>query len=189
MKDNNKIIKSISSGDVLEYDLNNIDQISEQLIDFILKNKNQNQATIVELDGDMGYGKTTLIANISKILGITEKASSPTFVYVNEYNINKNSKKEQNNFFTKIIKSIKNSKNLKSDEFEKIIHIDAYRVDTIDKQKLLQINYYKKNKNFLIFIEWNSKLSNCKSDILFAIDRVQNRENQRSIKVFNNKNI
>lgn len=35
--------------------------------------------------GDMGVGKTTLIKEMAKALGVTETISSPTFSIVNEY--------------------------------------------------------------------------------------------------------
>ena len=36
-------------------------------------------------DGDMGVGKTTLIKEICKLLGVSDSMSSPTFSIVNEY--------------------------------------------------------------------------------------------------------
>ena len=60
------------------YSLNEIDTISEQIIDH-LQNK------IVLFDAKMGAGKTTLIKALLKKLGVNETTSSPTFSIVNEY--------------------------------------------------------------------------------------------------------
>jgi len=41
--------------------------------------------TVWCFEGDMGAGKTTLIQEICKVLGVSERVSSPTFSLVNEY--------------------------------------------------------------------------------------------------------
>jgi len=41
--------------------------------------------TVWCFEGDMGAGKTTLIQEICKVLGVNERVSSPTFSLVNEY--------------------------------------------------------------------------------------------------------
>lgn len=47
---------------------------------------NQNSAqTILLFYGEMGAGKTTLIKELCRLLGVAEQASSPTFSIVNEY--------------------------------------------------------------------------------------------------------
>ena len=43
---------------------------------------------IVLLNGEMGVGKTTLVKEIAKLLGVEENVSSPTFSIVNEYHGN-----------------------------------------------------------------------------------------------------
>lgn len=40
---------------------------------------------IVLLQGTMGAGKTTLVSQLAKALGVTQHISSPTFSIVNEY--------------------------------------------------------------------------------------------------------
>lgn len=41
--------------------------------------------TVIRIDGVMGAGKTTLISNLCKSLGVKESISSPTFSLVNTY--------------------------------------------------------------------------------------------------------
>jgi tRNA threonylcarbamoyladenosine biosynthesis protein TsaE len=62
-------------------------------------------ALVVGLYGDLGSGKTTFVQDIAKIFGIKEFVTSPTFVIEKIYNVNHPS-------------------------FKKIIHIDAYRIDS-----------------------------------------------------------
>ncbi len=40
---------------------------------------------IICLDGDLGAGKTTLVKDLGKVLGIADNISSPTFSIINEY--------------------------------------------------------------------------------------------------------
>ena len=41
--------------------------------------------SVIRIDGVMGAGKTTLISNLCKSLGVEESISSPTFSLVNTY--------------------------------------------------------------------------------------------------------
>jgi tRNA threonylcarbamoyladenosine biosynthesis protein TsaE len=45
----------------------------------------QQPAKVILFHGEMGVGKTTLIKQLCKTLGVTEATSSPTFSLVNEY--------------------------------------------------------------------------------------------------------
>lgn len=96
---------------------------------------NENSATLVWLEGDLGAGKTTFVQNVAKHLNINEKVNSPTFVISKRYKI----------------PAHKNFKNL--------IHIDAYRLST--KNDLENIGFFKdmENSDNLIFLEWGSLVS------------------------------
>ena len=48
------------------------------------------ESKIILFYGEMGAGKTTLIKEICKQLGVTDTMSSPTFSVVNEYHTNDN---------------------------------------------------------------------------------------------------
>ena len=76
--------------------------------------------------GEMGVGKTTLIKEISKILGTTSEMSSPTFSIVNEYLRNDNSK---------------------------IFHFDLYRIKKLQELNEIGIMDYLDSGNYC-FIEW-----------------------------------
>ena len=66
------------------YSLNNIDEISELIIDKIKIIK-----TIV-LRGEIGCGKTTLVKSVLKRMGINDIITSPTFSILNEYDFAEN---------------------------------------------------------------------------------------------------
>ena len=67
----------------ITYQLNDITKVATLLIDKLKDYK------IWAFNASMGTGKTTLINEICKQLGITETSSSPTFSIINEYEINK----------------------------------------------------------------------------------------------------
>jgi tRNA threonylcarbamoyladenosine biosynthesis protein TsaE len=56
----------------LSFTLPEIEIVAQKLLD-------QASTTVIRIDGEMGAGKTTLIATIVKLLGVNEGASSPTF--------------------------------------------------------------------------------------------------------------
>ena len=79
---------------------------------------------IVFLYGEMGVGKTTFIKGILKGLGYKGDVSSPTYTLVNEY-----------------------------DSKYKVIHIDCYREENIDRWLDVGIIDYL-NSNNIVIIEW-----------------------------------
>lgn len=92
-----------------------------------------NRATIVTLDGDLGSGKTTLVQTLGQLLGITESITSPTYTIMQSYDI-------------------------PNSPFLKLIHIDAYRIETADELAPLRFNDLCATPNTLICIEWAEKL-------------------------------
>ena len=85
---------------------------------------------IVLLNGEMGVGKTTLVKEIAKLLGVEENVSSPTFSIVNEYHGN-----------------------------EVIFHFDFYRLEDEEEAYDFGIEEYFDSGN-LCLLEWPEKISN-----------------------------
>ena len=82
--------------------------------------------------GEMGTGKTTLIKEIVKQLGVDDIANSPTFSIVNEYLSRKG---------------------------ETIYHFDFYRIEDEEEVYDIGIEEYFYN-NAWCFIEWPGKVEN-----------------------------
>ena len=63
----------------ITYNLDNLPEIASSFIENIKEN------TVFAFEGEMGAGKTTLIAEICRRLGADDDFGSPTFSLVNEY--------------------------------------------------------------------------------------------------------
>lgn len=87
------------------------------------------EATIVGLYGNLGSGKTTFTQSIARELGIKETVTSPTFVIEKIYDTNH------------IL-------------FNRLIHIDAYRLESGRELQVLNFEQEVANENNLILIEW-----------------------------------
>jgi len=82
--------------------------------------------------GQMGVGKTTLIKELCKSLGVLDNISSPTFSLVNEYQTANN---------------------------DKVYHFDFYRIEDEEEAFDIGIEDYFDSKNWC-FIEWPENIEN-----------------------------
>lgn len=90
-------------------------------------------ATVVTLSGGLGAGKTTFVQGIARALGIEESVTSPTFVIMKIYD-------------------------LENQVFEKLIHMDAYRLKGAHHLKVLGWDELLQNPKHLICVEWPEKI-------------------------------
>ncbi|MEN8964594.1 MAG: tRNA (adenosine(37)-N6)-threonylcarbamoyltransferase complex ATPase subunit type 1 TsaE [Polaribacter sp.] len=107
------------------YSLENLSEIATAVIASV-KNK-----TLL-FYGEMGVGKTTLIKEICKQLGVLDNISSPTFSLVNEYQTKNN---------------------------ESIFHFDFYRIEEEEEALDMGIDDYFYNNNWCL-IEWPENVEN-----------------------------
>lgn len=107
------------------YSLENLSEIATAVIASV-KNK-----TLL-FYGEMGVGKTTLIKEICKQLGVLDNISSPTFSLVNEYQTKNN---------------------------ESIFHFDFYRIEEEEEALDMGIEDYFYNNDWCL-IEWPENVEN-----------------------------
>lgn len=101
----------------LIYKLSEIEKASN----FVLKNVNRD---VILITGEVGTGKTTLIKEYCKLIGVEEIVNSPTYTLINEY----------------------------QNKSGKIVHMDLYRVENINEiNELGLFEYLDKN---IVIIEW-----------------------------------
>jgi tRNA threonylcarbamoyladenosine biosynthesis protein TsaE len=104
--------------------------------------------------GTMGVGKTTLIKEISKQLGVTDVINSPTFSLVNEYEIAK----------------------------DKIYHFDFYRIKTEEEALDIGIEDYFFSEHWKL-IEWPEKISNLLPPNSTKIEMDKNKNGTRTLNI------
>ena len=101
----------------LIYKLSEIEKASN----FVLKNVNRG---VILITGEVGTGKTTLIKEYCKLIGVEEIVNSPTYTLINEY----------------------------QNKSGKIVHMDLYRVEDINEINELGLFEYLENN--IVIIEW-----------------------------------
>lgn len=129
--------------------INDLKQIAIDLLDEI------GEKRVIAFYGEMGVGKTTLIKNICKELGVDEIANSPTFSIVNEY---------------------------LSSEGNTIYHFDFYRIEKEEEVFDLGYEDYLYSNNYC-FIEWPEKVLNLLPENIIKVKLSLNSENNRLITV------
>ena len=108
--------------------------------------KNINSGDIILLYGELGSGKTTFIKGILKGMKFSGEVTSPTFSLINEY-----------------------------DAIEKVIHIDCYREENLDRWINLGIEDYFNESNIVI-IEWPEILETIIPDKSLKIELLELNE-------------
>ncbi|MDO8564580.1 MAG: tRNA (adenosine(37)-N6)-threonylcarbamoyltransferase complex ATPase subunit type 1 TsaE [bacterium] len=115
--------------------IHNLESFQQAASDFVSGLKpSSSQATVVGLYGDLGAGKTTFVQAAARALGISERISSPTFWIVKSYK-------------------------LKVKSFQKLIHVDAYRLKNADDLRKLGFSELLTDPKNLIFIEWAERVA------------------------------
>ena len=106
------------------FSLNQIQEVAEQILA-------SNPKKIILFNGEMGVGKTTLIKQLCKSLGVEGATSSPTFSLVNEYYTSNN---------------------------QIIYHFDFYRLNKETEALDMGVDDYLYSGNWC-FIEWSEKIA------------------------------
>ncbi len=91
------------------------------------------QATLVTLSGELGAGKTTFVQGVAEALGITETVASPTFVIEKVYE-------------------------LEGQKWERLIHIDAYRLKSAHELEVLGWKDITAVPANLVLLEWPERV-------------------------------
>jgi tRNA threonylcarbamoyladenosine biosynthesis protein TsaE len=88
------------------------------------------RATVVGLKGDLGSGKTAFTKMLAGELGIMDEIVSPTFVVAKYYALPKSS------------------------PWERLVHIDLYRIENKDELRPLRFKDLMQDTSSLVIIEW-----------------------------------
>ena len=108
-------------------------KLGKELAREIIKNGAKKRAVVLELQGNLGGGKTTFLQGFAKGLGIKDKILSPTFVILKHFEI-------------------------VNSEFTDFYHIDCYRLKNEKDILELGIKEIMKNPKNIIAVEWPEKI-------------------------------
>lgn len=90
-------------------------------------------STVFALVGELGAGKTTFSKTFLHALGVGQHVQSPTFSIINSYDISFNG-------------------------FEKVYHIDVYRIEDIKELMVLHFKDVLNDPKNIVVIEWADKI-------------------------------
>lgn len=123
------------------FTLDELELVAQKVID-------QQPSKVILFHGEMGVGKTTLIKQLCKTLGVSSATSSPTFSLVNEY------------------ETIDN---------QVVYHFDFYRLKNETEALDMGADDYFYSGNWC-FIEWAEKIPNLIPDehAVITIELVEN---------------
>jgi len=135
-----------------EINLSRLSEVAESLSKIIVG------GDVIILKGDIGAGKTTLVALAAKHLGVLEGVTSPTFAIVNTYKIplNKNS-------------------------LQKLIHVDTYRLDNANEIYDLGLETLF-DEGAVTFIEWGERIRDYIDENHFVVEIDEIRPESRDFK-------
>ena len=134
------------------FTLDELELVAQKVID-------QKLSKVILFHGEMGVGKTTLIKQLCKNLGVTTATSSPTFSLVNEY------------------ETIEN---------QSIYHFDFYRLKNETEALDMGADDYFYSGNWC-FIEWADKIPNLipEDHVLISIQVLE--DGTRHLTLFNSR--
>ncbi|MBI3634477.1 MAG: tRNA (adenosine(37)-N6)-threonylcarbamoyltransferase complex ATPase subunit type 1 TsaE [Candidatus Yonathbacteria bacterium] len=122
--------------------IKNLEEMRVFAEDFLRKlsaEPRKDHATVVGLSGNLGAGKTAFVKSVASVLSITDVITSPTFVLKKIYAI------PQESIFGK--------------SFSKLVHIDAYRLESGDEMSPLGWDCVCADSANLVLLEWPEQVA------------------------------
>ncbi len=134
------------------FSLNEINSIAKQILEHLSEIKT------VAFYAEMGSGKTTLIKEICKQIGVIDNVSSPTFSIINEY---------------------------KTIDGKKVVHMDWYRLKDENEALESGVQDYLNNNSNYCFIEWPENAKGLLSNdvVKIFLSKIEFEEDKRVLKI------
>lgn len=137
----------------MEFKVNSIDDL-DQPAEAILAMAD-NRHNVVALYGEMGAGKTTLVAALCRLAGVDDTVTSPTFALINQY--------------------LRRSG-------ESIYHFDFYRIERLEEAFDMGYEEYF-DSGAICLVEWPEKIAELLPDTMIRVDVEVTGETRRTIRV------
>lgn len=128
----------------MTYDETQLGQVAEMVLSVARRRRatDHSRATLITFSGDLGAGKTTLIQEIAKQLGVTETLQSPTFVIYKRYELSLSFQEREQ----------------EGEVWKNLIHGDMYRLESGGDIMKLGWQELLNNPENIICIEWPEKI-------------------------------
>ncbi len=115
---------------------------------------------VLGLVGNLGTGKTHFTKGLAEYFKIQKAITSPTFVLLKPYKINKDINIKQ------------------------LVHIDCYRLNSPEELLAIGLNEFIKDKRNIVVIEWAEKIKLVlPKDTIWINFKLGKKENEREIKI------
>lgn len=114
-------------------------------------------ATLVTLSGELGAGKTAFTKMVANALGVVDTVTSPTFVLEKIYALPLGS------------------------AFERLVHIDAYRLESGAELAPLGFDILMQDPKNLVLLEWPEKVRDALPPATVAISLAANADGSRTM--------
>lgn len=137
--------------------------VAKKILSFIATTQTSDGATIVGISGDLGAGKTTFVQHLARELGITETVTSPTFTIMKIYPTGVGT------------------------PFSRLVHMDAYRVESLEELRPLRLAEIFKEPKTLICVEWAEKIKEFLPEETIYLSFETLSEDSRSITITTTK--
>lgn len=124
----------------------------------ILERVVQEKAHVIALSGQLGSGKTTLVSELAKHIGVAESIISPTFIIYRVYDIDWNG-------------------------FSRFVHIDAYRLEGERDARVIRLHELFDDTTALVCIEWPEQIGNVLPKNALQVTLTYVHEGARSIEI------
>jgi len=143
----------------MEKIIKTLEELEEEVTSFIHSLiPSRQRATLVTLAGELGAGKTAFVKAVSRALGITEVVNSPTFVLEKIYQLGGETPK-----------------------FVRLVHIDAYRLESGADLTPLGFDELMRDKRNLILLEWPGEVTDALPEPAVKIFLIANPDGSRII--------
>ena len=122
----------------MEFSLEDLSQIARDIIQKEQDKKSPDHATLITLSGDLGAGKTTLVQEIARQLGVEQALQSPTFVIYKVYPLRRPAADPL--------------------PWKTLVHGEMYRLQSPEEMQLLGWEALLADPENIICIEWPEKI-------------------------------
>lgn len=136
---------------MIRIDIKNMDGIADGAAKLL---EAMGEAKVITFDAPMGAGKTTLISEMCRQLGVKDDISSPTFAIINDYTSESTG--------------------------DHIYHFDCYRIDDPREAQDMGVEDYLYS-GYRCFIEWPDRIDDFLPDDALRVEIRVNPDDSRTI--------